>query len=186
MPANSRWDLIQGLKVNIKISVSGESDAAYLVHSYRRFRGICYFCLSHLYYIFWCCGAATQRGSWPPRSWGFLDHKQRRYTVGRTPLEEWSALRRDFYLTTQDTHNRQISMPPVGFEPKISAGERQTKTKNVNRFEFNIYKMTIMDWRLLSFKFHFFCLLWRCDPTRVMASSFLRFSRSQTTTHHSR
>ena len=29
-----------------------------------------------------------------------------------------------FYLTTHDTHNRQISMPPVGFEPKISAGDR--------------------------------------------------------------
>ena len=28
-------------------------------------------------------------------------------------------------------------------------------------------------------------LLWRCDPTRIMAS-FLRFSRSHTTTHHSR
>ena len=31
-----------------------------------------------------------------------------------------------------------------------------------------------------------FFFLWRCDPTRVMASSFLRFSRSHTTTHHSR
>ena len=54
----------------------------------------------------------------------FLDHTQRRSTVGRTPPDEWSARRRDFYLTTQDTHNRQISMPPVGFEPKISAGKR--------------------------------------------------------------
>ena len=54
----------------------------------------------------------------------FLDHTQRRTTVGRTPLDEWSALRRDVYLTTHDTHNRQISMPPVGFEPTISAGER--------------------------------------------------------------
>ena len=27
-------------------------------------------------------------------------------------------------MTTYDTHNRQISMPPVGFEPTISAGER--------------------------------------------------------------
>ena len=27
-------------------------------------------------------------------------------------------------LTTHDTHNRQISMPPVGFEPTISADER--------------------------------------------------------------
>ena len=54
----------------------------------------------------------------------FLDHTQRRSTVGRTPLDEWSARRRDLYLTTHDTHNGQISMPPVGFEPKISAGER--------------------------------------------------------------
>ena len=54
----------------------------------------------------------------------FLDHTQRRSTVGRTPLEEWSARRRDLYLTEHNTHNRQISMPPVGFEPTISAGER--------------------------------------------------------------
>ena len=54
----------------------------------------------------------------------FLDHTQRRRTVGRAPLDEWSARRRDLYLTTHDTHNRQISMPQVGFEPKISAGER--------------------------------------------------------------
>ena len=54
----------------------------------------------------------------------FLDHTQRRTTIGRTPLDEWSAHRRDLYLTTHDTHNRQISMPPVGFEPKISSGER--------------------------------------------------------------
>ena len=53
----------------------------------------------------------------------FLDHTQRRTTVGRTPLDEWSTRRRDLYLTTHDTHNRQISMPPVGFEPTISAGE---------------------------------------------------------------
>ena len=54
----------------------------------------------------------------------FLDHTQRRSTVGMAPLDEWSARRRDLYLTTHDTHNRQISMPPVGFEPTISAGER--------------------------------------------------------------
>ena len=52
----------------------------------------------------------------------FLDHTQGRSTVGRTPLDEWSARRKDLYLTTHDTHNRQISMPPVGFEPTISAG----------------------------------------------------------------
>ena len=56
----------------------------------------------------------------------FLDHTQRRITVGRPPLDEWSARRRDLYLTTQNTHNRQTSMSPVGFEPTISAcGRRQ-------------------------------------------------------------
>jgi len=54
----------------------------------------------------------------------FLDHTQRRSTVGMTPLDEWSACRRDFYLTTHNTHNRQISMPPVEFEPTVSIGER--------------------------------------------------------------
>ena len=54
----------------------------------------------------------------------FLDHTQRRSTVGRTPVDERSARCRDLYLTTHDTNNRQISMPPVGFEPTISAGER--------------------------------------------------------------
>jgi len=53
-----------------------------------------------------------------------LDHTQRQSTVGRTPLDERSARRRDLYLTTHDTHDRQISMPPVGFETTISSGER--------------------------------------------------------------
>ena len=54
----------------------------------------------------------------------FLDDTQRRTTVGRTPLDEWSALRRDLCLTTHNTHNRQTFMPPVEFEPTISVGER--------------------------------------------------------------
>jgi hypothetical protein len=36
----------------------------------------------------------------------FLDHTKRRTTVGRTHLEEWSARRRDLYLTTHNTHNK--------------------------------------------------------------------------------
>ena len=54
----------------------------------------------------------------------FRDHTQRRTTVGRTPLDEWSVLRRDLYLTTCNTHNRQTSMHPAGFEITISAGKR--------------------------------------------------------------
>jgi hypothetical protein len=59
----------------------------------------------------------------------FIDHTQRGTTVGRTPLHEWSPRRRDLYPTIQNTHNWPTSMPPVGFEPTISAGERlQTYT----------------------------------------------------------
>ena len=53
----------------------------------------------------------------------FLDHTQQRTTVGRTPLDEWSARRRDLYLTTHNIHKPNIHAP-VGFEPMISAGER--------------------------------------------------------------
>ena len=41
-----------------------------------------------------------------------------------TPLDELSIRRRDLYLTTHNTHNRKTPMPPVRFEPTISAGER--------------------------------------------------------------
>ena len=48
----------------------------------------------------------------------------RHNTVGRTHLDEWSARRTDLYLTIHNTHNRQTSIPLVGFEPTIWAGER--------------------------------------------------------------
>jgi hypothetical protein len=48
----------------------------------------------------------------------------RHTTLGRTPLDEWSARRRDLYLTTHNTHKRQTSMLPAGSEPTISGGER--------------------------------------------------------------
>ena len=41
----------------------------------------------------------------------FLDHTQRRNTVGRTPLNEWSVRRRDLYLTTHNNHNRHPCPP---------------------------------------------------------------------------
>ena len=45
------------------------------------------------------------------------EHTLRHTTLGRTPLDEWSARRRDLYLTTHNIHNRQTLMPPAGFEP---------------------------------------------------------------------
>jgi hypothetical protein len=69
------------------------------------------------FYYLWLWGPPLAMASFTR----LLDHTQRRATVGRTPLDEWSAPLRDLYLTT---HNRQTSMPPVGFEPTIAAGER--------------------------------------------------------------
>jgi len=54
----------------------------------------------------------------------YLDHTQRRTTVGMNPLDKCSARRRYLYLTTHNTHNRQTSVPAVGFETTFSAGER--------------------------------------------------------------
>jgi hypothetical protein len=52
----------------------------------------------------------------------FLDHTQWRTTAGRTPLDEWSARRRDLYLTTHNTYKRRPC--PVGFEPTTPEGKR--------------------------------------------------------------
>jgi hypothetical protein len=60
----------------------------------------------------------------------FHDHTHFRHTtLGRTPLDEGTARRRDLYLTTHNTHKRQTSMPSVGFETTILVSERpQTHT----------------------------------------------------------
>jgi hypothetical protein len=55
---------------------------------------------------------------------GFTITLFRHTTFGRTPLDEGPARRRELYLTTHNTHNRQTSMPPVGFEPTILVSER--------------------------------------------------------------
>jgi len=54
----------------------------------------------------------------PPTQWAtassftsFLDHTQRRTTVGRTPLDEESARRIDLYQTTHTTLATQSQRP---------------------------------------------------------------------------
>jgi len=74
-----------------------------------------------LFLFLWRCGRTRAMASSFLR---FLDHTQRRITVGRTPLDLWSVRHSDLYLTTHNTHNGQTSMLPLGFEPTISAGER--------------------------------------------------------------
>jgi len=86
-------------------------------------KNIFFFSYSH-YNPLWVCILQPSAGAIASSRTRFLDHPQRRATVGRTPLDEWSVRRRDLYLTTHNTHNRQTSMLPVVFEPTIAAGER--------------------------------------------------------------
>jgi hypothetical protein len=69
-------------------------------------------------------GSTTLWGPRPPHCSRLHDHTLRHTTLGRTPLDEGSARRRDLYLTTHNTQKRQTSKPPAGFEPTIPASER--------------------------------------------------------------
>ena len=57
----------------------------------------------HCHIFFWRNSPQWARASSFTR---FLDHTQRRTTVGRIPLDGWSARRRDLYLTTHNTYDR--------------------------------------------------------------------------------
>ena len=76
-------------------------------------------------YFLWRCGPTR---AMPSSFTRFLDHTRRRTTVDRTPLDEWSAHRRDFYLTTHNTHKRQTSMPRWDSNPRSlqASGRRPT------------------------------------------------------------
>jgi hypothetical protein len=67
-------------------------------------------CWCNLYKETFPHGTTAPSGSRPPHYWGFTI-TLRHTTVGRTPLDEWSARNRDLYLTTHNTQNRHISMP---------------------------------------------------------------------------
>jgi hypothetical protein len=74
---------------------------------------------SHLFFY----GATAHRWQGSSDCQGFTI-TLRHTTLGWTPLDEWSIRRRDLYLTTHNTHNRQTSVSPAGFEFTIIASER--------------------------------------------------------------
>jgi hypothetical protein len=87
----------------------------------------CFFnnCIYYYYYFLWLCSPAWAMASSSTR---FLDHTQRRTTVGRTPLDEWSARRRDLYLTTHNTQQTNIHAPWWDSNPRSqqASGRRPT------------------------------------------------------------
>ena len=66
----------------------------------------------------WVCILQPSSGAIASSRTSFLYHTQRRATVGRTPLDELSVRRRDPYLTTHNTHNKQTSMPQWDSKPR--------------------------------------------------------------------
>jgi len=52
------------------------------------------------------------------------DHTVTHNTANRTPLDKWTARRRDLYLTTHNTHKRQKAKTSAGFESETPASER--------------------------------------------------------------
>jgi hypothetical protein len=62
-------------------------------------------------------GPAAPGGPGPP-------HRCFTITLGRAPLDEWPAHRRDPCMTALNTYKSKTSMPSAGFEPAIHARER--------------------------------------------------------------
>ena len=67
-------------------------------------------------------GTAAPTGPGPPHYRDFTI-TLRHITLGRTPLDEWSARRGDLYLT-HNIRKRQTSIPSAGFESAMPASER--------------------------------------------------------------
>jgi hypothetical protein len=130
-----RVTLVCALFIDQKFSMltSASTALCIIIHSYVIFKVIFRWFLGDFWVILgdFFHDATAVSGPGPPHCWGFtvtLIHT----TLSKTPLDGWSARRRDLYPTTHNTHNRRTSMPPVGFEPAVLASERQ-QTHALNR-----------------------------------------------------
>jgi hypothetical protein len=90
-------------------------------------------------------GATASIGPRPPQCRSFTI-TLRHTTFGRTHLNEWQAGRRNLYLKTHNTHKRQTSIFPKGFEPPVLGSERpHTHALDRTATEINIYSL---GWRI--------------------------------------
>ena len=116
----SRWQM--GFNSAFKGLISASS---WLVHLNLNYAYIFFYITRLIYiyiYIFFTMVQQPPSGPRPPHCRGFTI-TLRHTTLGRTPQDEWSARRRDLYLKTR-IYKRQISMPPTGFKPTITANKR--------------------------------------------------------------
>ena len=81
--------------------------------------------------VFFNHGATAPSGSGPPR-YCYLRSHSRHIILGRTPMDEWSARRRDLYRTTQNTRDRN-PWPGRDSKPREAAGPRLRQCGNWDR-----------------------------------------------------
>ena len=106
---------------------------------------------SGIFFFLWRCGPTRAMACSFLR---FFDNTQRLITLGRTPLNEWSARLRDLHLTTHNTRNRQTSMPPCGI-----------RTHNLSRraaADLRLRPYGHWDRLLVSIQFYFVFCVERC------------------------
>ena len=77
----------------------------------------------------------------------------RHSTLGRTPLDEGPARRKELYLTAHNTHKRQTSIPPARFEPSIPKSKRP-QTNSLDRTATGIGNYYIITCIIYSFFSH--------------------------------
>jgi len=82
-------------------------------------------CFGYTFVLYFFIARQAPSGPEPPYCRGFTI-TPRHTTLGRTPLNEWSARRRDLYIITHDPHTRHTSMPREGFEPATPKASDRT------------------------------------------------------------
>jgi hypothetical protein len=86
-------------------------------------------------YYFISTAAAAHSGAGPPHCRSFTI-TLRHITLGGAPLDEWSARRRDFYLTTHNTHKGRDVYDPSGIRThspsKRTAAKPRLSVRNYN------------------------------------------------------
>jgi hypothetical protein len=87
---------------------------SYLLYYYKLYFGV-------LTSFFSCVASTFFRSYLPLR--GFAITLMGHTTLGGTPLNGWSARRKDIYLITHNTYKRRTSRSPAGFEPRITSNE---------------------------------------------------------------
>jgi hypothetical protein len=120
-------------------------------------------------------GATVRSGSGPPRYRSFT------ITLGRILLDKWSAWRKDLYLTTHTTRNRNSSMPLAQWLPNWGSRKKiewRTKLRvHTSTYRFEIRATILITNILLICRVHFveICCPWVCNWKKLGTTALERF-----------